>query len=72
MPQALKPLCVIHFWVNPFFSYCPLSGVIRNWTPQYKDQVDENYLEQNELKWLQMVQLECPQALKPVGVVDKA
>ena len=32
-----KPLCLIHFWLNPFFSI-PLPGVMRNRTPQYKDQ----------------------------------
>ena len=26
MPQALKPLCLIHFWVNPFFSFSALWG----------------------------------------------
>ena len=29
MPQALKPFGLIHFWVNPFFSFSA-SGVIRN------------------------------------------
>ena len=38
----------------------PLSGVIRNWTPQYKDLKGVKFLEQYELKRLQMVQFECP------------
>ena len=37
-----------------------LSGVIRNWTPQYKDQEGEKIMEQNKLNRLQMVRFECP------------
>ena len=48
------------FWVNPFFSF-PLSGVIRDWTPQYKDQDDGKIVWQNQLKRLQRVRFECPE-----------
>ena len=60
MPQVLKPLGVIHFWVNPFFHFLPLSEVIRNWPPQYQDQKGGKILEQNQFNRLQMVQFECP------------
>ena len=32
---VLKPLCLIHFWVNPFFSFYPLWGN-KNWPLQYE------------------------------------
>ena len=121
MPKVLKSLCLIHFWVNPFFSFpapalpvsvaidnwtpsmkikkmeifwnkisstvckwsslnapgtetpvsqpllseslfsypAPLSGVIRNWTSQYKGQEGKHFLGKNQLNRLQMVQFEC-------------
>ena len=43
MPQGQKPLCLIHFWVNPIFPFpapaassLPLSGVIRKGSPSIK------------------------------------
>ena len=36
------------------------SGLIRNGSPQYKDQDGRNIWEHNQQKPLQMVQLECP------------
>ena len=49
----------------PFFSPCSflpqsLSGVIRNWTSQYERQKSGNFLEQNQLNRLEMIQFECP------------
>ena len=64
MSQVQKSPCLIHFWVNPFFSF-QLSGVIRNWTPQYIDQDDGKFLERNQLNRLQMVQFECPKYRNP-------
>ena len=46
------------------FSFpAPLSGVIRNWTPHYKDQESGTFMEQNQLNRLQMVQFECSRYL---------
>ena len=66
-PKYRSPLCLIHFWVNPFSplpapaaSSLPLSGVIRNGSPQYKGQEGGKILEQNQLNRLQMVQFEYP------------
>ena len=48
------------------FSFsAPLSGEIRNWTPQYKDQEGGKIWEQNQLNRLQMVQFECPRYQNP-------
>ena len=49
----------------PAPSFLPLSGVIRNGSPQYKDKEDENIWEQNQLHRLQMVQFECPGVRNP-------
>ena len=69
MPHVHKPLCLLHFWVNPFFSF-PLSGVIRNWTLQYKDQDDGNFLEQKQLNRLQMNgTVWMPQGQKPLCLI---
>ena len=70
MPIVQKPLCLIHFWVNPF-SHFQIWG-IKNWTPQYKDQEVGKISEQNWLKVLRMVQFECPgqRKLKPLGPVS--
>ena len=35
MPQVQKPLCLIHFWVSPFFSFSPLWGN-KKWAPNIK------------------------------------
>ena len=64
MPQALKPLCLIHFWLNPFFSFSPLRGN-KKWEPQYKDEEVGKILGQNQLNRLQMVQFECPRYRNP-------
>ena len=61
---STENLCIIHFWVNPFFSF-PISGVIRDWTPQYKDQDDGKIWRQNQLNRLQIVQFECPKCRNP-------
>ena len=47
------------FWVNPFFSF-PLSGVIRNWTSQYKDQDDGKFGWQNQLTGFKWSSLNAP------------
>ena len=67
MSQVQKTLCLIHFWVNPFFpfsvlaaSFLLLSGVIRNWTSHYKGQERGKYLGQNQPNSVQMVQFEFP------------
>ena len=72
MPQVLKPLCLIHFCVNPFSpisapaaSFLPISWVIRNWTSQYERQEGGKIREQNLLNRLQMVQFECPKYWNP-------
>ena len=72
MPQVQKALCLIFFWVNPLFqfsvpapSFLPLSGVIDNWTLQYECQKGGNFLEQNQLNRLLMVQFECPRVRNP-------
>ena len=72
IPQVLKPLCLIHFWVNPFFSFptpaasfLPLSGVIRNGSPQYKGQEGGKFMWQNQFSRLQMVQFECARYWNP-------
>ena len=64
MPQALKPLCLIHFWVNPFFSFSALWGN-KKWEPQYEAQEDKNFMEQHQLNRLGMVQFECPKYRNP-------
>ena len=62
IPQIQKPLCLNYFAPAP--SFLPLSGVIRNWTSQYKDKV-LNCWEQNQFNRLQMVQSECPKVRNP-------
>ena len=58
MPWALKPLCLIQFLVNPFFSLS-VSGVIRNWhSPVWMSKVG-NFLEQNQLYRLRLVKFKC-------------
>ena len=52
------------FWGESLFLIFS-SGVIRNWTPQYKDQDDGKIWEQNQLNRLQMVQFECPKYRNP-------
>ena len=64
MPDVQEPLCLIQFWRIPLSSL-PLSGVIRNWTPQYKDQEGGITLEQNQLNRLHMVQFDCPMYRSP-------
>ena len=70
--QGLKPLCLIHFWVIPFSrfsapaaSFLPLSGVIRNGSPQYEGEEGGHFLEQNHFNRLQMVQFEYPRVRNP-------
>ena len=46
----------------------PLSGVIRNWTPQYEDCKVGKLFGQNQLTRLQMVQFECPRGRDPYNV----
>ena len=58
MHRVQKPLCLIHFWVIPFFSFSPLWGN-KKWAPQYKDEEVGKFKEQNQLNRLQMVQFEC-------------
>ena len=65
MPQVQKPLCLIHFWVNPFFSFSPLWGN-KKWAPQYEDEEIGTFKEQNQLNRLQMVQFECPNYRNPL------
>ena len=43
----------------------PLSGVIRNWTPQYEDCKGGKSCGQNKLNRLQKVQFECPRVRNP-------
>ena len=42
-----------------------VSRVIRNGTPQYKNQDDGTFVGQNQLNRLQMVQFECPKDRNP-------
>ena len=65
MPKVQKPLCLIHFWVNPFFSFSTLWGN-KKWAPQYKDEEVGKFWEQNQLNRLQVVQFECPEYRNPV------
>ena len=52
--------------VESLFSFSsPLSGIIRNWTPQYKDQDDGKCMDQNLLNRLQRAQFECPKYRNP-------
>ena len=69
MPERSICLCLIHFWVNPFFQF-PAPADSSLWgnkkrEPQYKDQEGGNLLEQNQLNRLQMVQFECPKYRNP-------
>ena len=48
----------------PAPSFLPLSGVIRNGSPQYKGLDVGNILEQKQFNRLQMVQFECPRVRK--------
>ena len=59
MPQVQKPLSLNLFWVDPFFSICPLRGN-KKWEPQYKDDEVRQIRGQNQLNRLQVVQFECP------------
>ena len=52
------------FLGESLFSF-PLSGVIDNWTLQYECQKGGNFLEQNQLNRLLMVQFECPGVRNP-------
>ena len=69
----LKPLCLIQFGVNPFFSIfspccCFLSSSLwgkKKREPQYEAQEDGQFLGQNQLNRLQMVQFECPKYRNP-------
>ena len=58
-------MCLIHFWVIPFFSFSPLWGN-KKWAPQYKDEEIGKFLEQNQLNRLQVVQFECPKYINPL------
>ena len=49
----------------PAASSLPLSGVIRNGSPQYKGQEDGQISEQNQFNRLQMVQFECSRVRNP-------
>ena len=55
MPQALKPLSLIHIGKGKFsqLSLLALWGN-KNWPPQYEMDIVENFPEQNWLKGLQM------------------
>ena len=64
MPQVQKPLCLIRFWVIPFFSFSPLWDN-KKWDHQYEDEEVGKFREQNWLNRLQMVQFECPRHSKP-------
>ena len=70
MHKVQKPLCLIHFWVIPFSPFSapaasslPLSGVIRNGSPQYGRKEGGKFSEQNLFNRLQMVQFECPRVI---------
>ena len=62
-------LCLIHFWVNPFFQFtAPAASSLwgnKKREPQYKDLKSGKILEQNLLNRLQMVQFECPKDRNP-------
>ena len=70
MPQALKLLCPINFWIQEIslFSLLALWGN-KKWPPSIKMRQFENFMEQIGLKRLQMVQFECPQALTPLYLI---
>ena len=64
MHRVQKPLCLIHFWVIPLFSFSPLWGN-KKWAPQYKDEEVGKIVEQNQLIRLQMVQFDYPKYRNP-------
>ena len=70
MHRVQKPLCLIHFWVIPFFSFSPLWGN-KKWAPQYEDEEVGKLKEQNQLNRLQMVQFECTGYRNPCWFVRK-
>ena len=64
MPQALKPPCLIHFWVNPFFSFSTL-WVNEKWEPPVWRSERWIFKKKNKLNKLQMVQFEFPRYWNP-------
>ena len=67
MHRVQKPLCLIHFWVIPLFSFSPLWGN-KKWAPQYEDEEVGTFKEQNQLNRLQMVEFECTGYKTPFGL----
>ena len=49
----------------PAASFLPLSGVIKNWTSQYKRKKGGEIFERNMLNRLKMAQFECPKVRNP-------
>ena len=58
MPQALKPLCLILFWILALWGN-------KNWLPSMKKQKLKIFWSKSDPNGLQMVQLECPRHRKP-------
>ena len=68
MPQALKPLCLVHFlsWENSLFPLLALWGN-KNWPPSMKVKKVENFLEKMGLKGCKRSNLNAPGTETPLS-----
>ena len=68
MPQALKTLCLIHFWgwENSLFPLLALWGN-KNWPPSMKVKMMENFQNKRGLKGCKWSSLNCPCTENPMS-----
>ena len=68
MPQALKTLCLIHFWgwMNSLFPLLALWG-IKNWPPSMKVKMMEILQQKSSLKGIKWSSLNAPGTENPLA-----